>query len=349
MKRFLAIALIATVGLIYSAGSASAAGTGTAGIAMGADQISGYADGLSANGVGRSGHNLGIFGMHVLSGWDVDGGEDTMIPNANATAGTSEICVFCHTPHHTRGTSIGPLWNRGSGTTNFTVYAGTIGDDNPNSTPGSYDPGAASVACLSCHDGVTKFDMLVNAPGDGGVVFNTAGASQGWTFREKLGSVFGDDSRLTIGADITGAAGGDLSNDHPIGMVYKEGEVASLRDRSTNIAGINLIENSLLMNRESFTGGAAGFDNSNLSQNKWAVFGFINTAATIQNLLKGSGAAATVECGSCHDPHFSNRSWGENLGSTINLNDEWMHDNGLFLRRVGGNAGSGVCRTCHDK
>jgi hypothetical protein len=369
MKRFLAIALIGTVGLIYSAGSASADATGTVGAAMmGANmnKTTGYTDGLSANGVGMSRHNLGIFGMHTIAGWDDDGGEDSLLA---PTQSTSEICVFCHTPHHTRSGAVGPLWNRGSNEATFTAYAGTIGDDYASSggfSNNAYAPGAASLACMSCHDGVTQFDVLVNAPGMGGVTFDGADtASLGWTFREKQGSTFGDTHRLTIGADTNGNASVDLSNDHPVGMEYRGGEVASLRPASTIIANIDLIGGAFMEGDELPTGlDAASFDGSNLSQNLWAVYGFLKSDATIQMLLKGSGDRATVECGTCHDPHFNNKSWGESAGMGSSYNSgtlligtaqeliglvQMEHSNGLFLRRVGGNAGSGVCRTCHDK
>ncbi|MBE7414212.1 MAG: hypothetical protein HS130_02835 [Deltaproteobacteria bacterium] len=50
-------------------------------------------------------------------------------------------------------------------------------------------------------------------------------------------------------------------------------------------------------------------------------------------------------------PSFNNKSWTEidytyGPGGVQNLRFE---SNGLFLRRVGGNSGSGVCRTCHQK
>jgi len=76
------------------------------------------------------------------------------------------------------------------------------------------------------------------------------------------------------------------------------------------------------------------------------VNGFIdNGSARISDLLRNG----KVECSSCHDPHFSNRSWDEveGAGGYEGLTENRM--DGLFLRRVGGNTGSGVCRTCHNK
>ncbi|MBI2400250.1 MAG: hypothetical protein HYV23_04225, partial [Deltaproteobacteria bacterium] len=53
---------------------------------------------------------------------------------------------------------------------------------------------------------------------------------------------------------------------------------------------------------------------------------------------------------SCHDPHFNNKSWSEIDGTYWPTTDmQESENNGLFLRRVGGNSGSGLCRTCHNK
>lgn len=97
-----------------------------------------------------------------------------------AQTGTTEVCVFCHTPHGfrntgslniggsptvdgTAGTAQAPLWNRRiNQPANYTAYNGP----NFDATPGT--PKGVSLACLSCHDGAISFDALVNAPGSGG-------------------------------------------------------------------------------------------------------------------------------------------------------------------------------------
>jgi hypothetical protein len=86
--------------------------------------------------------------------------------------GTTEVCVFCHTPHGGRTDVAGggaPLWNRALPPTpgNFQNYNSPNFD---NLQSGSLTPGpkGVSLACLSCHDGVIAFDALINAPGSGG-------------------------------------------------------------------------------------------------------------------------------------------------------------------------------------
>jgi len=323
MKRFLAIAIAATMGLFY-AGYANAGMppivpgvTGTSSIPV--TGINSYTPGLAANGIVQSRHNLGAFGRHVVTRNDNAGGLQT---------GTTQICVFCHTPHHSN-TDARPLWNRnmphsdsyvGYGTT----IAGTV-VTNPKA-------GSASLACLSCHDGVTTFDNLVNAPGKG--VGMVAG---GWTFYDGNGknlvaSKVLEDFRVVIGTDLT--------NDHPVNVPYNGGAVASLRPMNTTISNINL---------------SAGLNSTTayftwVTKNNWAVSGFISSTATIGDLLRSDSTTSNnVECSSCHDPHFSNGSYPEYTRDSNNNFNGLNTADGVFLRRVGGNMGSGVCRTCHDK
>jgi len=111
---------------------------------------------------------------------------------------------------------------------------------------------------------------------------------------------------------------------------------ASLRPETTPIGTIDLTTG--------LAASATTYDANNLAQNKWAIKGYIDdgSTATIADLLRLS----KVECSSCHDPHFAN--------STAASADQGFPvanqtGDGLFLRRVGGNVGSGVCRTCHNK
>lgn len=281
-----------------------------------------------AGGIVNSRHNLSSTGMHIT------------------TTTTSEVCVFCHSPHHT-ATVAKPLWNKYIESANFTpytIYVAPITPVNP--------PQWASLACLSCHDGVTTFDNLINAPGSGGFV--PGGMDWGWTFTE-MGTPVDDfltSPRLVIGTDLT--------DDHPFSIDYSDGllglgKKASLRPRTTVISSIDLR-----------TASANTVANIPLSpgNNQWAVAGFISNTAVIGDLLRG--AAYTVECSSCHDPHYKNRT-NKEIDYTYNLlthsdsfcagdNDTPVDPacanaevDGLFLRRVGGNSASGVCRTCHAK
>ena len=297
MKRFLTLALaVASVGFI-AVGTASAVDT--------------YIVGDGANGIGNSRHNLGSLGEHIRTG------------------STSEICVFCHTPHHTNtANNLKPMWNRGtSAPASFTAYGTTLG----GTSVASSDIGSTSLACLSCHDGVTTFDNIVNAPGKKGVV--NGGSNLSWTFWDAavpgVVSDFMTSSRLNIGLN--------LSNDHPVSIAYNA-DRAGLRATNTVISTINLTAD--------LATSAATFDNGNMTKNLWAVKGYVSSTATIADLLRDT----KVECSSCHDPHFNNKSFNEvDFSYAAEVSDQEPESNGLFLRRVGGNTGSGLCRTCHNK
>lgn len=324
MKRFLTIALAAaSIGLF--AGTASAA-------------VATYNTGDAANGIGNSRHNLGSFGEHVIFGANYN----TVSGNMK---GTTEICIFCHTPHHANtANETAPLWNKNRGATTYTAYGTTIG----GSTIANSDIGSTTLACLGCHDGTTQFDNIVNSPGKAGVN-GTVGSgadgtaigsgNAGWSVFENGATVsdFMTSTRLNIGVN--------LSNDHPVSVAYPavaagSTGIASLRPTSTVISTIDLLDG--------LSASATTYDGGNLTKNYWAVKGFVNGAAKISDLLRGTGNR--VECSSCHDPHFNNKSWNEiDVTYSITPGGDDMESNGLFLRRVGGNTGSGLCRTCHNK
>jgi hypothetical protein len=322
MKKFLALAL--GFGLVFTiAGTASSANDPGA--------VTDYTIGHDAGGIGGSRHNLGAYGAH----WGTR--------NRNGSGGTTEICVFCHTPHH--GTTNAPLWNKGVQSTSYTAYGSTVG----GTSVANGDIGASSLACLSCHDGVNTFDTLVNAPGKGNNGSNntsTTGTDMGWLFTEDGNSRTDkmSSNRLNIGTN--------LSNDHPISIIYHENR-ASLRDTEVDLGSINMAESFGDPNSPTDIVDAqiqAGYNDyaSTRTDNKWAINGEIRGSFYGTTLLR----AGKVECSSCHDPHFSNKSWTEaeyTWTTDGSLTDGEADSDGHFLRRVGGNSLSGVCRTCHNK
>ncbi|HRX85747.1 MAG TPA: cytochrome c3 family protein [Phycisphaerae bacterium] len=110
-------------------------------------------------------------------------------------ADESQVCIFCHAPHHTSG--VRPLWNRELPATSYTIYSSSTLDARPGQPTGS------SKLCLSCHDGTIA-----------------------------LGSVLSRADRIRmVGGDFLPAGlsnlGTDLSDDHPISFHYTSGLAAS--------------------------------------------------------------------------------------------------------------------------
>ncbi len=104
-----------------------------------------------------------------------------------ATWSGGEICNVCHTPHEGEALEA-PLWNHATSTATYTLYS------SPSLlvTPEQPDPGSVSRMCLSCHDGTVAID----------------------SFGNNTGTQFMD--TVNPGALL----GTDLSNDHPIGIMW---------------------------------------------------------------------------------------------------------------------------------
>ncbi|MFQ5901303.1 MAG: hypothetical protein ACE5IH_07085 [Thermodesulfobacteriota bacterium] len=311
--------------------------------------------GNPAGGVVNSRHNFSSSGVHWRTGDTTTDARTTDLANG---LGTTEICVFCHTPHHGRSDTA-PLWNKDTGAVTFTAFTPVAQGGSTIGGTVFDQPSGSSLACLSCHDGAGTFDNIINAPGKG--TFDgsgwTSGISNdgynfGWEFTED-GTSGGDDhsntttTRHNLGRG-PGLTGKNLANDHPISVSYNgEGSAnprASLRPTSDTISTINLnteVQGDTMVK-------ADGGDGNNL----WAVAGFISDTAKISDLLRGG----QIECSSCHDPHYKNQTnpeidvtYGSTAHPTTAAAAAASDSDGLFLRRVGGNSDSGVCRTCHNK
>jgi len=137
-----------------------------------------------------SAHDLSIFGGVVYS------------------SNEDEVCVFCHTPHGGivtdpagTGTTL-PLWNRNLNYgAAFTMYT----SDTFDGTYIGSKPTGQSLMCLSCHDGVSTFQSVINYSG-AAILMDPASI-------EKF-------SDLVYSPSKNPNIGRDLSNDHPVSFVY---------------------------------------------------------------------------------------------------------------------------------
>jgi len=269
--------------------------------------------------VGNSRHNLT---QRQTSG----GGPVSVLmdPSRNDYA---EVCVYCHTPHGANGTvPAAPLWNRTVVATTYQTY--NLLNTGSLTQPVS-QPGVNSLTCLTCHDGQTAVDSIINMPGSGRyrkdqeTGENTAFLNE---WRNPSGLNAGAHARLTDtgclachspGAGLPGrnatdfsafAIGTDLRNDHPVGIRYPTdaGPGSDFKDpprKETRLAFFDANGNSRA-------------DPSDIR-------------------MYDTGEGYEVECASCHDPHGVPSA---GPGSVFNP---------TFLRVA--NAGSAVCLTCHTK
>lgn len=215
-------------------------------------------------------------GKHDMSDW---GG-------SNFQYDTSEICVFCHTPHSantdqsydTDPTVVGSnpllngefLWNRAMPVRAWSPYTSSTLNSNTSSGPGKL-----SLLCLSCHDGVGAMNVLINNPGSGiGTAPAPLSMNQNQFGDFSLNGIFG---ALNIGEGVcdggagtncTAGTGVNLQNDHPIGFVYEYTVDPGLKAPATFP--------TWLRRRMAITGNR-------------------------------------VECSTCHDPHRTNEPGDDNM------------------------------------
>jgi predicted CXXCH cytochrome family protein len=226
---------------------------------------------------------------------------------ASAASLNGEICVFCHTPHAAATSAAAPLWNKTLPTTAYSVYnSPTMSAINNTLGAGDIQAGT-SIACLSCHDGTQAMDILINAPGSGG--FSSAGGDAGFTWSGPT---------VNAGGTLTGGVallGGDLRNDHPIGIFYCGNTGTMTSGNTTNCSDADFVAPT-----------------SDGVRSWWVNVSGVGGAGrekTDMILYARADNRPRVECGSCHDPH--------NGGAGTQT----------FLRVT--NQNSRVCLACHVK
>lgn len=237
-----------------------------------------------------------------------------------------EICVYCHTPHGANSNPELPLWNR---TIKSTVYTTYNQGGSATLTQEVSQPGANSLTCLSCHDGQTAIDSVINMPGSGRYQASQVDSQDNaflntWTRKGQGGSgppstsIGGGHNTLaecmSCHADSAGSVatsfgafvlGTDLRNDHPVGVVFPTASPDFFQPSGTAAR-------------------AKYFDNN------------ANGRMDKEDIrLYKNGSNYQVECATCHDPHG------------VPSNGAGSQFNGSFLRKT--NAESKVCFTCHDK
>lgn len=134
-------------------------------------------------------------------------------PDAYFT-GTQQMCAFCHIPHNA-DQAAGQLWNHQSSSQSYQMYD----SDTMDMIVGS-EPGVPSKACLGCHDGTVAVNSLVNVPGVGG-----AGS-----YGTPAGSHLDAEGKILSGTP--NYVGIDLSDDHPVAIVYDKSKDNDFWDKT---------------------------------------------------------------------------------------------------------------------
>jgi len=229
--------------------------------------------------------------------------------NLSATPGSGgDICVFCHTPHGSDTSAPAPLWNKLLATdADYTTYDAL----NTATLDGAInlDAGGISLACLSCHDGVSAMDLVRNAP---------TTASQTYRFDPNGIIISGGLGVFMANALITDKVpmlSRDLRDDHPVGVQYAGGGLNWANIQAGNnvadSAGDKLFIDPVWTGTRMWIGDPAVIAGDALP--------LYNGGLTLNGPL--------VECATCHDPHKTTYT--------------------SFLRRA--NTASGLCLACHVK
>jgi hypothetical protein len=174
-----------------------------------------------------------------------------------------EVCVYCHTPHGANVAAAVPLWNRSLPTN--TTYITYDKLNTSTLTQAVYQPGAASLPCLSCHDGSQAIDAIINMPGSG----QYSATADPTTWQPSGPGQFKSGQHRTMTACMACHA----SDGGPAGL-----GLGVATDFGPFVIGTDLQND----HDENPTNGR--MDKSEIR-------------------LYDSGHGASVECASCHDPH----------------------------------------------
>src|SRR3972149_9726262 len=204
------------------------------------------------------------------------------IDRAVYTQQTTEICVFCHTPHGSIGDEEAaglkaPLWNRELSKARYILYDqvwSTSFEAYEVSPPKPNAPTGYSRLCLSCHDGTIALGSFVNRPGSGtsfspiDMLYPTGQAPSGGSGTIPVGS--------GISTGDTRVIGTSLQNDHPVSFVYDSS--LAVRDEELTDPGPPLVPPAKIGD---------------------------STPISPMRRYPGTDMARfdTVQCTSCHNPH----------------------------------------------
>lgn len=265
---------------------------------------------IAMAGIADTKHNLGSSGTH------------------NFTSSTTEICVFCHTPHGADSSAAAPLWNRTLGTEGMYQTYSSLGTTTLDSD--SAGVGSVSLACLSCHDGTQAMNTVINSPGGGTTgdvnvaidpitdlpYFISKAAGIDCTATDGSCGGFNEFNQMSQVAEMIYLST-DLRNDHPISIQY----AGAVNGHTAKDGDFKAATSTTVGNGQTVWYVDVGTAGNGKQKSDLPLYNRTGTGA-----LAGE---ALVECATCHDPHTSATA--------------------TFLRNPAGNTGSATCLSCHVK
>jgi hypothetical protein len=290
-------------------------------------------------------------------------GAAATLPDGTATAvNTTEVCVYCHTPHNAsakdgQGGVLAPLWNRRVGKTeagadvSYTRYSSSTLDAGTLS-----NPEGSSKLCLSCHDGMIALGNVGVIGGQGRSLSDSSGPNVGVSIPFQTVDAAGNTVATSTMPDgvvantgFTRRLGTDLSNDHPISVAYtqalanNDGELrVGAADPNGSgtvvVAGNNLAAGANGWSRQTFAAAVA--------RRGSGVKALLPLETASAANLSNPTAAGTVQCATCHDPHIRDDAGTENI--------KFLRGSRMQRRSQPSDstydAGSDIlCLACHDK
>jgi predicted CXXCH cytochrome family protein len=230
-------------------------------------------------------------------------------------AGTSEICVFCHTPHSAKADA--PLWNKSISNASYNVYTSDVlsqlgGGTYPGAeTPATGAPHVKTRICLSCHDGTIALGSLVNMPSGVSTI-----------------PMQGTGADYKMPQTAAGYIGLDLRDDHPVAIIHDSTKDNDLK--STVTGSVYLYDNAVVKTQ---TGTGTGYVECtschNAHDNQYG------------NFLVDSNSQSGI-CRSCHQKTGFTTSSHDDLSTTTPYSP--TNGAGGFL---GSTVGEVKCMNCH--
>lgn len=181
----------------------------------------------------------------VGSRHDLSSGMGSTYPHAPTVyTNYNQVCVYCHTPHNANTDNQGALlWNRPFSTASYTLYSSPTAQLAPGQPTGG---SSSSALCLSCHDGTIAVDSILKPPSQAYTVGTTHRKMNGTGAGDACGSCHTADDFNAPASVRAAFLGTDLSNDHPVNMLYDNTVNTGLAAAATvTTAGLKLYSNKV--------------------------------------------------------------------------------------------------------